>query len=249
MTEQKYARPPIEQAVIEAQFVKHTSAAKLKKFSEKLLVDFPLVDEERRVGVHLDQKGNNFTTDVTSDVLGYKLSSSDMRRNILLREKALAFGRLAPYEGWDEFSTNAKENWTKARRFFGYREIHRLAIRYINRIDIPTESGVPLEESEYLNVNLNVPVSTVNFIYNYKCEFTFKLPNDALCTVRSGVVPSPVVNHMSLLLDMDLYKFSNLPKNDDGIWDFFEELRVHKNALFEDFITDKARDLFNREID
>ncbi len=69
---------------------------------------------------------------------------------------------------------------------------------------------------------------------------------DGQVIVNAGTVLSPLIDHTSFLLDIDLYKDTNLPIRDDDIWELFLTLHTEKNKLFEAFITDRARELFDR---
>jgi uncharacterized protein (TIGR04255 family) len=47
------------------------------------------------------------------------------------------------------------------------------------------------------------------------------------------------------LLDVDVSRETDLPQNDDGLWDFVNKVRAHKNFVFEACITNRARELFD----
>jgi len=64
--------------------------------------------------------------------------------------------------------------------------------------------------------------------------------------VNASTIPSPLIDHASLLLDIDLFREQALPQKDEDIWELFGLLRRQKNVLFESFITDRARELFDR---
>lgn len=61
--------------------------------------------------------------------------------------------------------------------------------------------------------------------------------------ITSGSTESPLVDHVGLLLDLDIYAMVDLPKFDADIMAVLDEMRVHKNNVFEMLITDKARGL------
>ncbi|MGH2516962.1 MAG: TIGR04255 family protein, partial [Ktedonobacterales bacterium] len=48
-----------------------------------------------------------------------------------------------------------------------------------------------------------------------------------------------------VILDFDLFREQEWVSDDEGIWQFLEQLRERKNTLFEASITDAARKLFD----
>jgi uncharacterized protein (TIGR04255 family) len=58
-------------------------------------------------------------------------------------------------------------------------------------------------------------------------------------------VPPPLVDHASVILDIDVSRAGDPPQKDDEIWALIDRIRVHNNQVFEESVTDKARELFN----
>ena len=64
-------------------------------------------------------------------------------------------------------------------------------------------------------------------------------------TVTSAVVsPPPLLNHLSFLLDIDLFRTEKIPGKEGDLWQTIDEARALKNRIFEQCITDEARKLF-----
>ena len=253
MSEKTYIRPPIVQALFEARFDGLVDIKKIKKFTKNISGDYPSLEEEKRYDV-LIKKGVDVTA--SASFSGYKLSSLEGTDLILVRPDVFGVGRLAPYEGWDSFCSTLKKNWEEAKKVFGYRPINRLALRYINRIDIPCdvrpvieEDVHPvIEETDYVNISIAVPKDVVNVFQGYRIEFAAKTEKDILFTVRTGASKSPMVDHIGIILDLDIYKVKDLPQKDGDMWNLLNELRLQKNSLFERFVTNKSRELFDRKI-
>lgn len=51
---------------------------------------------------------------------------------------------------------------------------------------------------------------------------------------------------MSFLLDLDIGLTKDVPQKDDKIWEEIDLMRVHKNRIFEECVTDNARKLFEK---
>ena len=75
-----------------------------------------------------------------------------------------------------------------------------------------------------------------------------RIPQDDLETqalINQTAMPPPRDGIVAILLDIDLFRESDLPKDETGLWNLFEKLHVRKNEVFEACITDKTRELFN----
>jgi uncharacterized protein (TIGR04255 family) len=60
------------------------------------------------------------------------------------------------------------------------------------------------------------------------------------------MVPSPILNHASFVIDQDIVKEINPPQSDESIYELLNEIRERKNKVFEDCIRDPARELFQK---
>jgi uncharacterized protein (TIGR04255 family) len=56
--------------------------------------------------------------------------------------------------------------------------------------------------------------------------------------------PSPLIDHVSFTIDIDVATTGPVLVNEDKMWDLIGSLRKHKNDLFESCITPETRELF-----
>jgi uncharacterized protein (TIGR04255 family) len=251
----QYARPPITEAVIEIRFDPAVTQGALAKFVNDVRGQYPTVEQGYDVTVELkvSAPGAEPVATPRKEFAGYKITGREGTDLILLSADRLATVRLAPYCGWEQFLETAKNNYALLKKRSGYRKIVRVATRYINRIDIPVRTAgsggdtKPINTIEYLLAEPRVPKIIPN-INNFSSQFEGVVPEiDGKVIVNTATAPSPLIDHVSLLLDMDLFKDQNLPQKDDELWDLLAAYRKQKNMLFEAFITDRARGLFDRD--
>ncbi len=62
--------------------------------------------------------------------------------------------------------------------------------------------------------------------------------------INTNVVKSPLIDHYSIVLDLDLSPHGDMPQKSDKVWEMINQMREYKNNAFEMCITDKARELF-----
>ena len=119
--------------------------------------------------------------------------------------------------------------------------ITRLALRYINRLDLP----LPLRDlKDYLRTVPEISPNMTQELSGYFMQL--QLPQadlDAILVLSQTLIPPPEPNIVSVVLDFDLFFKDNVPSEDRDIWKQFEVLRTRKNKVFEACITDKTRRL------
>jgi uncharacterized protein (TIGR04255 family) len=239
-----YAKSPLTEATIEFRLSEELSAKDLdrlySKFAKQGWKSEDLLEIEFTVGPTGPKQRQT--------MIGRKVTSPDALHVIQILRNAVAVTRSAPYPGWEDFSVLFWSQYEQWRKVTGRRKLGRIGVRYINRLDIPVEAGSIIVLSDYLNFSftplpggVDAPVNTYNVF------------------VASGVVAeglgvnltvaatdSPLINHRSFLLDIDVYRNEvDVPQSDPDIHAFLEVVRARKDAIFEACITDKTRQLIS----
>jgi len=68
--------------------------------------------------------------------------------------------------------------------------------------------------------------------------------DDFTLILNASNAPSPLLDTMSFIIDLDISREKDLPQNEDALWSLIDGVRAHKNRVFEACITDKTRELF-----
>lgn len=237
---QEYTRPPITEAIIELRTVAPIPAADQEKLSKKLEKFYgpPLAQME----VIFEFNSDGATKPPLQTPQGYRLASSDQADIAIISPAALTASRLAPYNGWDRLYARAKENWEIFAGIAGSRPVGRIGVRFINRIDVPVDGDLP-RASDYLHVYPHAPLSQVFGEFAVQANVDAGTPNWT-ARLASAQVPSPLVNHVSFLLDVDVARTAEIPQRVDALWEVVAEARSIKNHIFSKCITTKAEKLF-----
>ena len=236
-----YAHPPIVEAVLDIQveLPVGTSLADLERCQRKIRKDYPTQKTVQQVSGEVTL-GTSVTTSTSSEFTGYVFSSSDGKQLFQAKRTSFTHNRLAPYLGWDGFFGESQRLWEEYRRVLRPNRVTRLALRYINRFDIPFPA-VKLEDyfRTYLEVARDLPQTLAGFFL----QFHLPLPDEKATVAITKTLVEPVVpGSTSVLLDLDLYRTDELPTDFD-IWPLFDALRLCKNRVFEACITDTCREL------
>lgn len=247
MTQNAYKHPPITEAVIEIKFKHIPDKGKVDKFIKKLKGVYTNYQEEKVYSLDIDMTNaeqDQAKTKTTPQII-YRFSSEDMTQQLLLNNDSFVISQLAPYCGWKDFIKRFTRDWEIWKKQLGHNEIKQIGVRYINRLDVPVTDSM-VEFSEYVNV---YPIMPELLDPQLSHAIQAKIPIDELkcsLSLNSAVVKSPLLNHMSLVIDQDIAKAFETPQNDKEIYSYLNKVHVLKNKIFESCITDKARELFNK---
>jgi uncharacterized protein (TIGR04255 family) len=235
--QKQYAKPPIIEAVIDFQFRADFSDKTLEKMLLLLKSTFPQIEQQVTFDVQIAETKLGVSPPKPS---GFKLSSGDQLDIVLLRKQAVTNSRLAPYQGWPALEERTRRVWDRISKFVSYHDVRRVGVRYINRLDIP---GQFIKTDEWITMGLKPP-STISRTFG---EFGFRVVTHEaqLGTILAcGSVPSPLVDHSSINLDIDVFADHDLPEREEEMWAFLRTMRQRKNEVFESCITEKMRQQF-----
>jgi uncharacterized protein (TIGR04255 family) len=249
VTHPLYNRAPITEAVIEINFTNPLGEELLASASKKFKSNYQNHQSVQSLDVAVQIDANQLDTPKTEidKKLGHRLCSADMTELIVLWPTSFVISQLAPYPGWDVFFERFVRDWTTWKRNVDFKQVSRLGVRYINRIDIPMpKDGKPLEFEAYLNVYPKLP-DLLGPVNAYAVQAGFPI-DDIRCqlTLNSAVVPAPILDHVSFLMDQDIAREIDPPQSDEAIYALLNKIRVKKNEVFESCISNLARKLFEK---
>ena len=247
-----YSNAPITEAIIDLRITsaEGVSVENLAALREVVADRYPIQEEE-----HVQYQQVSF---VGTDLLqtkgghqlnGYRFVSEDKREVFYARLDGFSFSIKAPYDRWESFREEARSLWNLYSSVAMPDDVTRVAMRYINRIDIPdAAAGVRLED--YLRT---YPEYSVDFPENSLMNnFFMQLQlwqQDLGCWLIVNEAPevSPDEGILSVRLDLDLFREQYedpWPVYDDTmVWEFLEQLHDRKNEIFEASITNSTRRL------
>jgi len=237
-----YKRPPIVEAVIEIR-CEEVDKASIDTVQKQLRRKYPISEDFSHVNFRIDVSKRALQQEV--DAIGYRLRSSDSADIQIITSSIFSAARLAPYQSWETFSGLAKANWAAWKKIVGYKKIKRIGVRYINRIDVPWGGATHVRTEDYLRFNPGMPDSFPP-ISAYVMNVVVPGQDECNLVINSNTIASPLIDHASFILDIDIIRESSPPpQNDKEMWSLIDRIRIYKNEIFESCITDKARELFN----
>ena len=240
-TGQLYIAPPITEAVVEVRYRDARRTAEIAKLAKRLKQFYPneLHQRERSVTFNFDKNAAEFTDGDNA----FRLTSDDAVDIAIIKERSFTISRLAPYTSWQDFGERCKQLIAAADKMFGRRDIERVGMRYINRLDIPVRSSVVRYE-DYLTVYPTLPAG-VNLLQHYSMQMHLECADPpGGFHLQTGLIESVVPDTMAVLLDIDLGVIEPGRLSLDELGPLLDRMCIAKDNMFEASITDAARDLF-----
>lgn len=237
----RYEKAPVVEGLISLTFRSPLFPGEVRRIVEAVKEHYPSQKPLRSFNVHFDMNTEEGSVKLTE--LGTRLSNSKETEVLVIHPESLTVSRLSPYSGWPDLTSRLRDALAPIIETSGFRPLSRVGIRYINRLDVPmSEDSVPLED--FVNIGTAMPSQYLDRIgvWASRTELNTDEP-DCVVILNAGSIVSPVEDHGSILLDIDVVKKAAAPETEEGLWKFLSRAREIKNEIFESIITDNTRKL------
>jgi len=173
---------------------------------------------------------------------GYLFRSPKENKIVQTRLDGFTFNKLRPYENWDVFRSEAHKLWELFCKITKTSRVEKIALRYINRIEIPMPLG---DFGEYILTNPQIAPGLPQALSHFLMRM--EIPNDeiqAIAIITQTMERPTKLQKLPLIFDIDVQKTANYAGNMSKMWDDFDKLRHFKNDIFFTSITEKTVELF-----
>lgn len=173
---------------------------------------------------------------------GYLFRSKNENKIVQTRLDGFTFNKLRPYEDWSKFHNEARELWELFSEISKPIRVDRIALRYINRIEIP----LPITDfSDYILTKPQIAPGLPQVLSHFFMRI--EMPENefgAIAVITETTQKPNESEKLPLIFDIDVI-MKNYAAEISEIWDDFDKLRNFKNELFFNSITEKTKELFN----
>lgn len=172
---------------------------------------------------------------------GYRFQSADAAQVVQARTDGIAISRLRPYRDWVSLIAEARDVWEAYSEATGAPQVSRLALRYINRIEIP----LPFSDfKEYFltipEVASGIPQGLAAFFMRLTIPFE---PIGAFAIINQTIdVSVDSRERLPVIFDIEVNRIGKVEGAE--LWSMLESLRAAKNQIFFRSLTPKCLDLF-----
>jgi uncharacterized protein (TIGR04255 family) len=157
------------------------------------------------------------------------------------RVDGFTFSKITPYTTWKDVSDEAFRLWRVYLETAKPREVSRVAVRYINRMQLAAVQDL----SEYLTAPPELPKPIPQVIREYLTRvYVHDEKQTASAVILQALEPRMSFETVSILLDIDAFREVNEAPDDPVLRSIFEQLRELKNAIFFASITEKTAEKY-----
>ena len=235
-------KAPITEALVDIR-VKLRSDIDLSTL-ESIYALFAKEYPEKRERVWFESKFDIKTkeSETTSVIDGYLCTSSDKKQVVQVRLDGFSFSRLKQYETWEDLRKEAHRLWQLYIRLASPELITRVALRYINRLEIP----LPIRDfGDYLTAPPTIPQNLPQGLTSFLTRNVIREPSlDFVAIISQSLEPVGASSVVPVILDIDVFKEVQYNVGAKEIWETIDQLREFKNKLFFESITGKIVELY-----
>jgi len=245
---EQFKNPPIQEALLDVQVTlpANVTLETLKKFHDGLESRFP--EKQERIswqqGFQISGAGDTNAISSSRSVDGYLFVSKAEGKIGQARRDGFTFNKLRPYSNWETFSAEARELWERYVTLAHPAAVHRVSVRYLNRIGLP----MPLQDlRDYCLLLPDLPPALPQSISDFFLRFALPVPDAPSASIISLTFepPLPGATVLNLIFDNEAaYVFGSLNVDTELIWSKLAALRDLKNKVFDASLTEKAKELF-----
>lgn len=237
---EEYGRPPIFEAAIEARLASPVSEDDLARLESAFASRFPHKEEEVEIEFKLEIGASS---QATGKKVGVRFTSADAADVIIVKRGAFLMARRAPYQGWPILLAATLEAWDKWTKIIGKtKKFSRLGVRYQNRIDVPLDENHRFAPEPYVGLLPLRPPVLQKPAQLFATQVHGIAVDDYLVNVNVASIPSPLIGHAGILVDIDVY--IEQPMDFGALVQRLHGVREVKNTVFESLLKDPARETF-----
>lgn len=240
-----FPKAPITEALIDirAQLPGNVSLTDLERLRVLIKDDYPEKKPRKRWEGTIELKEEKEPITKTQfQVDGYLFKTTDGRQVVQYRLDGFTFNRLRPYSRWEEMCQEARRLWEIYRAEVKPILVTRLALRYINSIEIPSKN---FDYDDYFTAAPRIPQQLPQLLQHYFVRTLIPFPDHGATavTIQTPSDKQDPVNTV-ILLDIEVFRQVDLAPDDQKIWEIFGSLRQVKNEIFFSSITEMTKELF-----
>ncbi len=234
---------PITEAIIDirVKLPNDFDVTEIDSIYENISADYPEKQEQRQIEAQIDVKKEESVKTSATKVTGYRYISSDRKQIIQASLDGFTVSRLKPYIRWEQLRNEAFRLWKFYRNITSPECITRVAVRYINNLNIP----MPIRDfSEYLTAPPVVPPELPQGVSSFLTRVVIHEPSIGANAIITQALDQIVTDVAPIILDIDVFKSRSDGIEEEDAWEIIEELRHFKNKIFFTSITNKLKEMY-----
>lgn len=240
------ARPPLREALIDIRLRDRLPEDWGKRLESVQFRDFKVTHPLKEGGFRFEIPRDDAPASakvLSAETLGYRYDRTNGTQTLLVRRNGMSLSILKNYTTWEALKEAANDLWTEYLRLSGSVQVDRLAVRYINAIEMTVSD----DTDEYLTAGPRIPEKLPQILNSFfqRVEIPFlKEKATAIITQASGDRPPEGSSNREAILDIDVFCSGTFDGASPGIWITLDNLRDIANRSFFSSITKQVLDSY-----
>jgi uncharacterized protein (TIGR04255 family) len=236
------SKAPITEVIVDFR-VKARQGLQVEEFQAlkpELSDRFPEMAEQRHMKAELRIGAKEGPVQQATDlgVRGLLFKSADGCEIAQFRIDGFTFNRLHPYTSWAEISPFAFELWSAYVRIAQPEMVTRLALRYLNHIDLPRSLA---DFDEVMVAPPPIPDSLPQHVSKFLTRVTIHdEEHDMIAHVTQAFEGAQASAQAKLILDIDAFREKDVAIDSEDVGGTFAVLHEFKNRVFFESLTEEA---------
>ena len=241
-------KAPIVEAVIDirARAAKAFEETPARTHLDSALSGYLFLDSQRVIQHEFKLEQGKPSSQMVQDLgwKGLRYRSRDEKHIAQFNRDGFIFSRMEPYVDWAQFTSEWLKLWDVFRGLAQSLEIHRIGLRFINRIVLPPGE---LRFEDYIQPAPTVPAGLDLPHLGYMHQDTLAVPGHpyGINVIQTIQLPQTAGTlGVSLILDIDVFTVKSFELEAAELSRRLEEMRWLKDKVFFGSITEKAKEMF-----
>jgi len=242
-----FPNAPIVEALINirAQATAVFDETSLRSNLETTLTGYNFLDSLRVFQHQVKMEVGKQASQTTHDLgwKGLRFQSYDKKHITQINRDGFVFSRLHPYVDWKQFASEGMRLWNVFLELAQPGEIHRIGLRFINRIVLPPGE---LMFEDYIQPAPAPPGGLDLPFVGYMHQDTLAVPGHpySINVIQTIQPPQVATQGLALILDIDVFTLQGFDLEEPRLLRRLEEMRWLKDKVFFGNVTEKAKEMF-----
>jgi uncharacterized protein (TIGR04255 family) len=230
------AHAPLREAIIDIRFAHPLDVAFAENLKDFSIPGFVRKNEIRQFEVNITGTEIPARSD---ELMGWRYESEDGARIVQVRRDGLGYSIIREYTEWLDIKTSTQRVWEAFRNRTEESSVSRVAVRYINVLDLPPWSELNIYLTAAPQVPHGLPQALTHFLERIVVPFEDGIFAIIIQTMEQVAQPATRV-----ILDIDVYAERTFGSNSLDLWPFLDRLREIKNAVFFSSVTEQTLEAY-----
>jgi uncharacterized protein (TIGR04255 family) len=229
----KLSHSPLREALVDIRLREELPASVLSQFKAPKGLAIAKEIRQGQFQVKIEKDKPVSTELIREGALGWRYEREDSSVVVQLRRNGMTYSILKDYPGWNVLRAASRDEWQEFLSVSGSVNASRLAVRYVNAIDIPMGA----DYDEYLTTAPRVPKAVPPIVNSFMQRVLVPVEEHAANVIITQTLETPA---KAAVLDIDVFAECSLDGASSEIWQRLDILRNVADRIFFSSLTQKV---------